>query len=58
MDVIEHVVKLKDAPPVMLVSDLEDAQVAAVAKGALRGFGKSALEETETLELIKQAAGG
>lgn len=47
--------QLKDAGitvPMMLVSDLAEAQDAAVALGALRGFGKAQLHEPETLELI------
>jgi DNA-binding response OmpR family regulator len=58
MDVIDEILKSENAPPVMLVSDREDAQQAAVAKGALRGFGKSVLEEQETLEVIRRAAKG
>jgi len=43
--------------PVMLVSDKEDAQAEAVAKGALPGFGKSALRSAETAEKIRVALG-
>ena len=39
--------------PVMIVSNYEDAQVAAVEAGAVRGFGKSALDSDATLELLK-----
>jgi two-component system chemotaxis response regulator CheY len=35
--------------PVMLVSNYADAQQEAVARGALPGFGKSALRQPETL---------
>jgi DNA-binding response OmpR family regulator len=51
--------QLKDADitlPVMLVSDLAEAQDAAVALGALRGFGKAQLGEPEVLELIRGVA--
>ncbi len=41
--------------PVMLVSDRADAQDAAVAAGALRGFGKSALSRPETAAVIEKA---
>lgn len=43
--------------PLMLVSDHDDAQEEAVAAGAARGFGKSALSEPATLELIRSTAG-
>jgi CheY-like chemotaxis protein len=42
--------------PVMLVSDHADAQDQAVRKGAMKGFGKSSLEDLATLDLIRQAA--
>ena len=42
--------------PVMLVSDHDDAQQSAMACGAVRGFGKSQLDEPQTLELIQSAA--
>ena len=40
------------ATPTMLVSDYADAQDAAVALGATRGFGKNALTSSETRELL------
>ncbi len=40
--------------PVMLVSNYEDAQQEAVARGALPGFGKSALREPETLSRLSE----
>jgi len=39
--------------PVMLVSNYADAQKQAVALGALAGFGKSALDEAETLTRLR-----
>ena len=57
----EEIQQIKDAGltvPVMLVSDLPEAQDAAVALGALRGFGKAQLHEPETLELIRCVTGG
>ena len=46
-----------DRPPVMLVSNYEDAQASAIAHGALPGFGKSALANAETIDRIKSALG-
>lgn len=43
--------------PMMLVSDKADAQADAVAKGALPGFGKSALRHPETTQRIRAALG-
>jgi len=42
------------AVPIMMVSDYQDAQAAAVAQGALPGFGKSALETPEVGQLLRQ----
>lgn len=56
LDLIEEFVRDASPAPVMLVSDRKDAQAAAVAKGAVRGFGKAALDNVETFELIKNAA--
>jgi len=41
----------------MLVSDKADAQAEAVAKGALPGFGKSALRSPETTQRLREALG-
>ncbi len=41
------------AVPVMLISNFADAQDQAVALGAVRGFGKSALNCPETAELLR-----
>jgi len=41
----------------MLVSDYADAQKAAVAKGAVRGFGKSQLGEAGVVEAMREAMG-
>ena len=40
--------------PMMLVSDRADAQAEAVGKGALPGFGKSALGSDETATKIRE----
>jgi CheY-like chemotaxis protein len=42
--------------PVMLVSDLPEAQDAAVRLGAVRGFGKAHLGARATLELVSRVA--
>lgn len=52
---IDLIRRMKDevalaALPVMLVSDFPEAQAQAVALGALRGFGKSALSDPNALE--------
>jgi len=57
---LEVIAALRAADPglkVMLVSDLEGAQVEAVKLGALRGFGKAELETAETEEIIRAAVG-
>ncbi len=43
--------------PVMLVSNLRNAQREAIALGALPGFGKAALGEPATLERLRDALG-
>lgn len=54
MDVLRS---LKSLPatsevPVMLVSNYSDAQDAAVAEGAVMGFGKATLDSEETIQLL------
>jgi len=56
IDLIDALVKSGVTTPLMLVSDRPDAQDQAVARGALRGFGKAALNRPETFELLKNAA--
>lgn len=58
IDVIADLRGVDDQTPIMLVSDYEDAQEEAVAKGATRGFGKSVLETDETLELLERTVSG
>lgn len=41
--------------PVMLVSNFEDAQAAAVSEGALQGFGKDSLGTNDTLAILRSA---
>src|SRR5690242_6235992 len=57
VDLIGQLKKSGVQTPIMLVSDHEDAQEKAVQLGAVRGFGKSELEDRATLQLIKNAAG-
>jgi DNA-binding NtrC family response regulator len=45
-------------PPVILVSDYGDAQQAAVANGAMPGFGKSSLSSPQTAACLKKALSG
>ena len=54
---VETLRSLKSIPAtadisVMLVSNLDEAQQEAVAAGALPGFGKAALQATETIERL------
>jgi len=41
--------------PAMLITNYEDHQEKAVAEGAVRGFGKSAISSDETVAVIKEA---
>lgn len=43
--------------PVMLISNFEEAQAAAVAAGAVRGFGKAALDAPQTVQLLAKYLG-
>ena len=56
LEVISRLRELQLTTPVMLVSDLPQAQDAAVRLGAVRGFGKAHLGERSTLELVSQVA--
>ena len=58
-DGLEVIKQIKADPetmnvPVMMMTNYPDHQDAAVAAGALRGFGKLEYEEPETLERLKQ----
>jgi hypothetical protein len=46
----------KTSVPVMLVSDIAEAQEIAVSFGGVRGFGKAQLGEPSTLELVLRVA--
>jgi hypothetical protein len=54
MAIIKELVSSKSAP-VMLVSNYPEYQEQAVQMGAEPGFGKSALREPNTLDLIRRA---
>jgi DNA-binding NtrC family response regulator len=55
LDLIRDLLASGDVGSVMLISNYADAQEAAVALGAKRGFGKSALSRPESAELLKQS---
>ena len=54
LDLIQRILASEDirATPTMLVSNYADAQDAAVALGAARGFGKNTLTSPETRDLL------
>jgi hypothetical protein len=54
LDVVSELIAEHPHTPVMLVSDLPEAQAAAVERGAVPGFGKSELESVETLERLAE----
>lgn len=56
VELIPDLIQAADGVPVMLVSDIEEAQAQAVKNGAKRGFGKAELESEETLKLVEQTA--
>ena len=57
LEVIRQYMRTKPTCPILLVSDIQDAQERAVAIGAARGFGKSELADPATIELIKNLVG-
>ncbi len=56
LDLVRHLSKsdLATKPPIMLVSNLPEAQSAAVAAGAAAGFGKAGLGQPETRERLAE----
>lgn len=56
VNLIPDLLAAGDGVPVMLVSDRDDAQDAAVALGAIRGFGKADLDQQATLDLVEKTA--
>jgi CheY-like chemotaxis protein len=55
---VSEIRRQENPPPVILISDYADAQQAAVANGAMPGFGKSSLSSPETAERLKKALSG
>ncbi len=55
VDLISEIKSAKPQTKVMLVSNLPDAQAAAVARGALPGFGKRELSSAEVVENLRVA---
>lgn len=53
LDVIRELLNIQNLTPIMLVSNLADAQDSAVELGAVRGFGKAKLNTPETIQLIR-----
>lgn len=56
---IELIKRMQDSPylrevPVMVVSNFESAQNEAVSVGAVKGFGKAALDEPQTSALLSE----
>jgi len=54
VELIRRITAYEDPPVAMLISNYEDAQKAAQEAGAVKGFGKSAMDEPETLNLIRR----
>lgn len=57
IELIRSLAQSRGAPPMMLVSNFEDAQAEAEAAGALPGFGKTQLYDARTRERIEAAVG-
>jgi DNA-binding NtrC family response regulator len=53
VDFIGQMKKSGETTPMMLVSDYADAQAAAMANGAVPGFGKSAIASPEVGNLLR-----
>jgi len=59
-DGIEYIGKIKANFPklnIMLISNFSDAQSTAVSAGALDGFGKSKMNDPETIARLKKVLG-
>lgn len=54
MDVVRDIRGINKHVPMMLVSNYQDAQDSAVALGANRGFGKSSLHASATIESLAE----
>jgi hypothetical protein len=55
IDLIAELAKKDNAPKMMLVSNLADAQKQAEQVGAMKGFGKAKAHAKETAELVREA---
>ncbi|MGC8541661.1 MAG: response regulator [Phycisphaerae bacterium] len=53
IDLIKHLRQNPNCPPLMLVSNLPDAQAKAVAAGALQGFGKATIHLPQVAEHLR-----
>lgn len=53
IDLVARLCAQPGCPPVMLVSNYSEAQAAAVAVGALEGFGKSTMGDPATAQRLK-----
>ena len=58
LDVIDQLIEAGVKSPIMMVSDMSDAQEEAIKHGAVRGFGKADLGDPETLKLVETVATG
>ena len=50
--------KSDSSSPLMLISNYQESQEQAVSSGAVMGFGKSKICDSETIQLIKSAVEG
>ena len=57
MDVIAEVRQQRPNIPVMMITNFSDHQDAAIAAGAVLGFGKNAIGGQQTIELLAQYLG-
>ena len=57
IDLIGEIADGDDAPTCILISNLPEAQERAIAAGAMPGFGKNALYDAMTAEILREAAG-
>ena len=58
LDLIRTLSDGESAPPMMLVSNYEDAQQEAIDAGALRGFGKSHIADSDTVSRVADTIAG
>jgi hypothetical protein len=57
IELIRRIGRQPEAPPVMLISNLPEAQAEAVDAGARPGFGKQSLYADSTAAMLRDAAG-